>query len=232
MDKPSRSSNGDEETVLNPEEFEVLDIEDIPGTNPEEGDNDDFDEAEEMYEDAEEGDSNFKDSEELDYMTIAEDDCEVKEASLLYEGHSDSVLCCSVSSCGSLIATGSLDDSGHVFNPYTGAAVLKCSGHSESVEFACLSHDSQFVATGDLDGFVQVWRIRDGESCFSFHTGSEIRWLEWHKSSHIVFCGTESGEVWVWLVPKGITKTLSNPGTSVESGCCTPDGVRFKPLRT
>ncbi|KAA0193632.1 hypothetical protein HAZT_HAZT004399 [Hyalella azteca] len=161
--------------------------------------------------------------EEPDFLPIAEDDCETIESSLLFEKNEDSVLCCCVSQCGSLIATGGLDNSGYVLNSYTGNVLFKCTGHSESVEFAYVSHDSELVATGDLDGLVQVWRVRNGESCFSFHTGSEMRWLEWHKNSHILFCGTESGEVWVWLVPKGITKTLANPGTSVESGSCTPD---------
>ncbi|XP_018012161.1 angio-associated migratory cell protein [Hyalella azteca] len=211
----SNHNSDEDDSILNPDEFEVLDIDD----NHQESivDQDDDNAEVGMDDDADE---------EPDFLPIAEDDCETIESSLLFEKNEDSVLCCCVSQCGSLIATGGLDNSGYVLNSYTGNVLFKCTGHSESVEFAYVSHDSELVATGDLDGLVQVWRVRNGESCFSFHTGSEMRWLEWHKNSHILFCGTESGEVWVWLVPKGITKTLANPGTSVESGSCTPDGKR------
>lgn len=59
------------------------------------------------------------------------------------------------------------------------------------------------------------------------------QWLCWHHASHVLLAGTVDGEMWMWLVPQGNTRTFPSYGSASLCGAFLHDGnkkIRYLPL--
>lgn len=50
------------------------------------------------------------------------------------------------------------------------------------------------------------------------------QWLSWHHASHVLLAGTVDGEMWMWLVPQGNTRTFPSYGSASLCGTFLHDG--------
>ena len=79
------------------------------------------------------------------------------------------------------------------------------------------------VATGDMSGIIKVWKLDKMEEIWSFE-GSDLEWLTWHHSAPVLLGGTADGDVWMWKIPSGDTKTMLGHGCQTTCGRIFPDG--------
>ncbi|XP_045111303.1 angio-associated migratory cell protein-like [Portunus trituberculatus] len=165
----------------------------------------------------------------LEEMT-EEEDMEEEEtivdmATTVFSKHEGSVFTCSISPSGSVAATGGEDDFAYVWKVSDGDILFTCTGHKDSVIYVCFSHDGTLLATGDYAGYIQVWEVASSNKVWEFEVG-ELGWLNWHHASHVLLAGTADGEMWMWLVPHGNTRTFPSYGSPSLCGAFLHDGKR------
>ncbi|CAB3982383.1 Angio-associated migratory cell [Paramuricea clavata] len=159
-----------------------------------------------------------------------EDDEFVEErddSDLTFSQHTASVFCVSMdpSSCSHVVSGGE-DDKAFVWKLSDGKVQFTCDGHKDSVTYAEFSYDSKYVATADMSGLIKVWLLDSGDEVWSFET-SDIEWLEWHHSAHVLFAGTADGEFWMWKIPDGACKTYQSHGPKTTCSRLLKDGKRI-----
>ena len=60
--------------------------------------------------------------------------------------------------------------------------------------------------------------------CTVIQTLTCCQWLNWHHASHVLLAGTNDGEMWMWLVPHGNTRTFPSYGSPSLCGAFLHDG--------
>uniref|UniRef100_A0A8C4QI27 WD repeat, SAM and U-box domain-containing protein 1 n=1 Tax=Eptatretus burgeri TaxID=7764 RepID=A0A8C4QI27_EPTBU len=73
------------------------------------------------------------------------------------EGHTSSVVTCSFSPCGNLLATGSLDKLAIMWNTVTGEKMLTITEHKRYVTACCFAPSPTYLITGSMDKTVKLW---------------------------------------------------------------------------
>lgn len=146
-------------------------------------------------------------------------------ATTVFDKHKGSVFTCSISPNGSMAATGGEDDLAYVWKITDGNVIFTCTGHKDSVTHTSFSHDGKLLATGDYGGYIQVWDVDSSSKIWEFEVG-DLGWLSWHHASHVLLAGTVDGEMWMWLVPQGNTRTFPSYGSASLCGTFLHDGKR------
>jgi WD40 repeat protein len=82
---------------------------------------------------------------------------------LAFEGHSNSVISVVFSPNGTLVASGSIDNTVRVWDVQTGKCEHTLESHSNSVQSVVSSADGTRVASGSRDKTVRVWDMQTGE---------------------------------------------------------------------
>ncbi|XP_037835833.1 WD repeat, SAM and U-box domain-containing protein 1 isoform X2 [Kryptolebias marmoratus] len=72
------------------------------------------------------------------------------------------VLCCSFSSDGQLLVSGSVDKSVTIYDANNAVLLHKLNHHERYVTACCFSSTSPLIATGSMDKSVHIWRLEDG----------------------------------------------------------------------
>ncbi|XP_018329365.1 angio-associated migratory cell protein [Agrilus planipennis] len=140
--------------------------------------------------------------------------------------HGQSVFSSSLSKDGKIAVTGGEDDSAFVWILETGDVIIECTGHKDSVTEVLFNHDDQYVATGDMGGLIQVWSIIEKKLIWCYEV-DDLEWLLWHPISNVLFCGTKSGDIYLWQVPSGTCKILPSHGVASTCAKLLPDGKRL-----
>ncbi|XP_013858434.1 WD repeat, SAM and U-box domain-containing protein 1 [Austrofundulus limnaeus] len=77
-------------------------------------------------------------------------------------GQSAPVLCCSFSSDGRLLVSGSVDKSVTIYDANNAVLLHTLTHHERYVTACCFSPVSPLIATGSMDKSVNIWRLEDG----------------------------------------------------------------------
>lgn len=72
--------------------------------------------------------------------------------------HKGSVFAVCTHPTAPLAASGGEDDLGYIWDLTTGAEIVKLTGHTDSVTSVAFSSDGEYIATGGMDGKVRIWR--------------------------------------------------------------------------
>lgn len=75
------------------------------------------------------------------------------------EGHTNFVMCASFNPQGSLVATGSYDETLRLWDVRTAKCIVAQTAHQEPVTSLAFSGDGTLLATGSYDGLVRVWDV-------------------------------------------------------------------------
>src|SRR5699024_12598254 len=86
-------------------------------------------------------------------------------------GHERSVESVEFSPDGTMIASGSMDETIRLWNIDTGQAVNVLIGHSEGVKSVAFSPDGTTIVSGSSDGTVRRWDVTSGENIDSRKIG-------------------------------------------------------------
>lgn len=212
---PSHDEFDNDEEYINPNDIiEVIDFDD--NTNLE-------DVADQLISAGATGGDNQE--EEMEEDDGNENDSDVTEmAKRIFTDHKGSVFAVAVSP-SNLAVTGGEDDLAHVWELNTGNKIFTCTGHKDSVTCVSFNHDGNFLATGDMAGYIQVWNVASQSKVWEFETG-DLNWMKWHHASNVLLAGTNDGEMWMWLIPQGNTRTFPNYGVPTSCGDLMKDGKR------
>eukprot|EP00927_Polykrikos_kofoidii_P004673 TRINITY_DN11851_c0_g2_i1.p1 TRINITY_DN11851_c0_g2~~TRINITY_DN11851_c0_g2_i1.p1 ORF type:complete len:1256 (-),score=145.33 TRINITY_DN11851_c0_g2_i1:87-3365(-) len=129
-------------------------------------------------------------------------------------GHMSGVLCVAVSVNGSLLASGSKDDTIVVWDVGEAIALMRLWGHIGNVSCLMFSDDATKLLSGSWDQTLILWNLRDGTQAKRFESGHTSAILACALSSDMVSAISLSrvGKVCVWNMG-----TFEGPPTPTQS---------------
>ena len=160
-------------------------------------------------------------------------------AGMILRGHLDAVFSVAFSPDGQRIVTGSIDDTGKVWEAASGKELLTLKGHSAGIMSVAFSPDGQQVATGSLDGTAKVWDTASGKELFTLRGRSAavfvggfnedpVNSTHFSPDGHRIAAGINDGTVKVWEAAGGKELfTLRGHNGGVNSVAFSPDGQRL-----
>ncbi|XP_058803034.1 angio-associated migratory cell protein [Phymastichus coffea] len=152
---------------------------------------------------------------------------EREDAIVVFDKHTNSVFCGSLSKNGQYAVTGGQDDKAYVWSTSTGELILTAADDKESIIFADFSYDDQYLATGDMNGLIRVRKTLDWSIVWSDNSMGDATWMQWHPVAHVVIAGSESGELYMWKITDGECKVIQSFGQKPDVSCIMPDGRRI-----
>lgn len=149
------------------------------------------------------------------------------DAILTFRGHSGAVFCGSLHTHEDLAVTGGEDDRAFVWSTETGDVVHEVTGHTDTIIAAQFSPDGKYLAIGDMAGEIEVLKLSANyQRIWEFSMGDMV-WMKWHTDISVLLAGSESGEVYVWRMPRGDCKVFQSSGHRAETGTLSADGAKL-----
>ena len=153
-----------------------------------------------------------------------------------FSGHTDSVVCLSVSPDGLLACSGSVDDTAALWRTSDGVALASLA-HVETVAAVAFSASGKLLATGSFDGVVRVWNVPAADAPLDAAPtpiatldgpGGDILFLAWHPLGDVLLAGSSDSTVWMWSVGKSTScmQVFAAGEGDAATGAFTLDGKR------
>ncbi|KAJ0397463.1 hypothetical protein ATCC90586_000252 [Pythium insidiosum] len=121
------------------------------------------------------------------------------------DGHSTAVYCCAFNPQGTLIASGSVDESVRLWDVRTGRCLVVLLVHQEAVTGVAFSHDGTLLATSSYDGLVRIWDVATMQCLREIVVGTDARGavvpatlVQFSPNSRYVLVGTMDGRLTLW----------------------------------
>jgi WD40 repeat protein len=112
--------------------------------------------------------------------------------------HEGSVFC--IAANGTTICSGAEDDCAKLWSVETGDELATLTGHKDSVTAVQYNQSGNKLATGDFSGVVKIWDA-DAKMIQDFTADGDLQWMQWHPvAESVLFAGTETGNIWLWLI--------------------------------
>jgi len=147
---------------------------------------------------------------------------------LEFEGHKADVWGVEFSPDGKYLATGSSDQTAHLWDVATGETLRTLSGHTGEIDGVAFSPDGKYLATaGGADHTARLWDVATGETfrIFSGHTGSVDDVAFSPDGKLLVTAGSEDLTARLWDVATGETlHVLTGHTDYVPRVAFSPDG--------
>ena len=146
------------------------------------------------------------------------------------QGHRYNVNSVAFSPDGSILASGSEDETIRLWNPTTGEHISTLEGHRYNVNSVAFSPDGSILASGSYDGTIWLWNPTTGE-----HISTLVSTLEGHRyrvnsvafspDGSILASGSSDDTIWLWNPTTGEhISTLEGHRYRVNSVAFSPDG--------
>ena len=127
-------------------------------------------------------------------------------------GHTGNVTSIAFSPDGTILASGSWDDTVRVWDAATGDTLNTLTGHTRGVESIAFSPDGSTLASGSWDRTVHLWDVATGEmlNTLTGHTAnrvySSVGSIVFSPDGSTLASGSEDGTVLLWnLAPSAAT---------------------------
>ncbi|WP_433700197.1 WD40 repeat domain-containing serine/threonine protein kinase [Nocardiopsis sp. CA-288880] len=147
------------------------------------------------------------------------------EPSTTLNGHEDFVWSVAFSPDGSLLATGSTDETARLWDTNTGEHITTLEGHEGNVTSVAFSPDGNLLATGGDDNTVRLWDTNSGEHTTTLeeHEGN-VTSVAFSPDGNLLATGS-GGTARLWNTNTGEhTTTLEGHEGNVTSVAFSPDG--------
>ena len=117
----------------------------------------------------------------------------------LLHGHHEPVLALDFSPDGSMLASGSMDDTGLVFDPRSGGQLLQVKGHKGDVNAVRFSRDGRRLVTASDDHSLALWDLSSGrmQAHMKGHAGIVFDAVFSPDGQHVA-SSSEDGSVRIW----------------------------------
>ncbi|KAJ4076770.1 hypothetical protein NW756_012779 [Fusarium oxysporum] len=142
------------------------------------------------------------------------------------EGHTEWVSSVVFSKDGTLIASGSWDNTIKIWNMVTGEEERTLEGHTDWVNSVIFSNDGKLIASGSRDNTVKIWNMVTGEEegTLKGHTDS-VNSVVFSNDGTLIASGSDDSTVKIWNVVTGEEeRTLEGHTDWVNSVVFSNDG--------
>ncbi|EXL39066.1 hypothetical protein FOCG_18314 [Fusarium oxysporum f. sp. radicis-lycopersici 26381] len=120
------------------------------------------------------------------------------------EGHTSFINSAVFSNDGTLIASGSRDNTVKIWNVATGAEERTLEGHTGSVSSVVFSNDGRLIASGSHDNTVKIWNVATGEEAQTLKGHTDfINSAAFSKNDTLIASGSRDNTVKIWKAKDG-----------------------------
>ena len=123
----------------------------------------------------------------------------------IYRGHKGPITALSWSPDGTMVASGSSDDTIQVWRSVDGALLYTLSGYTDAVTSLIWASDRMNViaSAGNDDGTVQVWDALRDHRDMIFHGDGRVLALDWQQASPWIVSGGTDRDIYTWNATTG-----------------------------
>jgi ABC-type oligopeptide transport system substrate-binding subunit len=132
-------------------------------------------------------------------------------------GHTDGIPCLAYSSDGTILASGSVDNSVKLWDPATGKATDTL-GHTSTVFSLCFTPNGKTLFAGDDDTLIKVWDVTTGKSIATLqgHNGW-VKSLAITSNGNLLASGSGDKNIKLWDLSTGKNVATLNGHSAVVS---------------
>jgi len=177
------------------------------------------------------------DEDELEDEKIDDEELEVPDESILkLSDHTKDVFCLAISPQKEKLLSGSEDDKAIVWNIESFSNTGRIESqiidlHKDSVLKVNFNHNGSLFATADMLGKIYIHDSTNNSMLYEVDYCDDIEWTLWHHSVDILFAGTASGAVHMFLLSKeGIQQSkiyVTDTNSPCTSAQLLPDGKQL-----
>ncbi|KAJ1372335.1 hypothetical protein KIN20_034468 [Parelaphostrongylus tenuis] len=117
--------------------------------------------------------------------------------------HNEEITCFSATMLGSLVATGSRDQSCKLWQIDTGYLTQVLVGHEDTVTCVALAEDERIVISGAADKKVIVWDVDTGDISHLLVCSAPLSAVSLSSDASVAFSASENGWLEAWSTDKG-----------------------------
>ena len=155
-----------------------------------------------------------------------------------FEGHTDPVICATVSPDGRYVASGATDGTARIWEVASGREKFRLLGHTFWVKSVAFSPDGRMLASASLDGTIRFWDVGRGTELNTLEMGGPL--LKTIASSNaprgvnsVVFsaegkhllAASENGSAWLFdVATHNVTQRYEGYSMPVTFARFSPDG--------
>jgi len=142
----------------------------------------------------------------------------------ILSGHTNSVTSLAFSLGGTLLVSGSRDNTIKLWDVQTGGVIKTFCGHTKTVLSVSISSDNTMIASGSLDKTIGLWDIGTGQCCITVEHKSHINTVSFSpKNPQLLWSASEDCIVRQW----DIEGHQTNPSYTGSYVAFSSDGVQF-----
>lgn len=117
-------------------------------------------------------------------------------------GHSHSVYCVKLNPIGTLLISGSFDETIKVWDFLGGKLLRTLPGHSEVVSCLDFSRDGSIIVSGSFDGLIRMWDTTSGQCLKTLvvaqETNAPVSFISFTPNSRFLITGSLDSTVRIW----------------------------------
>ncbi|VDK50940.1 unnamed protein product [Anisakis simplex] len=144
--------------------------------------------------------------------------------------HNEEITCYTTTNNGSLLVTGSADQSLKIWQIESGFLTQVLVGHEGIIRCCAIAEDERLVVSGGMDCQIIMWRVSTGDALLSLKTNAPITAISITADASVTFSADETGWVEAYDTEHGHLLSSFNSHRSVEKLVSSMDGNRILAL--
>ncbi|KAE9419195.1 hypothetical protein Angca_009051 [Angiostrongylus cantonensis] len=165
-----------------------------------------------------------KNSKELKVWTLGEEGPVLRSRL----SHNETITCFSATMLGSLVATGSRDQSCKLWQIDTGYLTQVLVGHEDTVTCVALAEDERIVISGAEDKKVIVWDVDTGDISHLLVCLAPLNAVSLSSDASVAFSASENGWLEAWSTEKGTLLSSFNAHRPICKVMNSVDANRYR----
>ncbi|CAI4225513.1 unnamed protein product [Auanema sp. JU1783] len=141
--------------------------------------------------------------------------------------HNEEITCYDASTNGTLVATGSIDQSVKIWQIDSGYLTQVLVGHEDTVTCVAMAEDERIVVSGSKNHKVIIWNVATGDIAKSLHTSSPVTSVALTADATVAFSGSNDGWIEAWSTESGKLISSLNSHRPIRQLVQSFDGNRI-----
>ncbi|ETN80063.1 WD domain, G-beta repeat protein [Necator americanus] len=141
--------------------------------------------------------------------------------------HNEEITCFTATATGSLVATGSCDQSCKLWQIDSGFLTQVLVGHEGTVTCVALAEDERIVISGAVDKKVIVWNVSTGDIAHSLVCSAPLTAVSLSSDGTVAFSASEDGWLEAWSTEKGALLSSFNAHRPIRQVLNSVDANRL-----